>query len=235
MSIGFVNAALQIGLESILVRPKRGFSLLNSAKQEEMFTAQVTIEETHRDTLVITDHPVEFGANITDHAFKQPVSLVLRYGWSNSPTPNVAGGILGVAAASVGGNTALAVGVGLGIQSGMSGFNIGNTDSGVQNTQVNQVYQRLLELQQSRVPFSIFTGKRKYDDMLIQEMEVETDNELENTLIATIHCRQIIIAQTSVVTLPKAKQADPSATASTLNLGSVFPTVSDQFNPAGLY
>lgn len=33
-------------------------------------TTHVTIEENHVDDLVITKHPVEQGATITDHAFK---------------------------------------------------------------------------------------------------------------------------------------------------------------------
>ena len=32
----------------------------------------VVIEEAHRDELIITQHPVEKGATITDHAFARP-------------------------------------------------------------------------------------------------------------------------------------------------------------------
>lgn len=46
--------------------------------------ADVTIEEEHRDELVITDHPVEQGAAISDHAFKRPSEVVIRAGWSAS-------------------------------------------------------------------------------------------------------------------------------------------------------
>ena len=45
------------------------------------FKALVTISETHSDKLVITDHPVEFGANITDHCYVAPktVNIVFMY------------------------------------------------------------------------------------------------------------------------------------------------------------
>lgn len=46
--------------------------------------ATITIEEDHRDTLVITEHPVEQGATITDHAYKQPSEVRLRVGWSSA-------------------------------------------------------------------------------------------------------------------------------------------------------
>lgn len=46
--------------------------------------ADVTIEEEHRDELVITEHPVEQGAAITDHAYWKPSQVVIRAAWSPS-------------------------------------------------------------------------------------------------------------------------------------------------------
>lgn len=46
------------------------------------FTATVTIEEVGTDDLEITQHPVQQGAAITDHAYLKPASLSLRVGWS---------------------------------------------------------------------------------------------------------------------------------------------------------
>lgn len=46
--------------------------------------AQVTIEESATDDLVITEHPVEQGAPIADHAFKRPSNVTIRAGWSVS-------------------------------------------------------------------------------------------------------------------------------------------------------
>lgn len=48
------------------------------------FVADVTITEKHEDTLRITQHPVERGSPITDHAYKDPAKLTLVVGWSNS-------------------------------------------------------------------------------------------------------------------------------------------------------
>lgn len=48
------------------------------------FVANVTLEEDHNDELEISDHPVEYGASITDHAFVRPPSVVITCGWSNS-------------------------------------------------------------------------------------------------------------------------------------------------------
>ena len=44
--------------------------------------AQVTIEEREHDELFITEHPIEQGAPINDHAFKRPSEVNIRAGWS---------------------------------------------------------------------------------------------------------------------------------------------------------
>ncbi len=46
--------------------------------------ADVTEEEEHRDQLFITEHPVEVGAAISDHAYKRPAEVQMRIAWSNS-------------------------------------------------------------------------------------------------------------------------------------------------------
>jgi hypothetical protein len=45
------------------------------------FSAMCTVREDHRDELVITEHPVEEGAHITDHAYKKPSEVTLELGW----------------------------------------------------------------------------------------------------------------------------------------------------------
>lgn len=50
------------------------------------FVADITVREVHRDELVITKLPVEQGAAITDHAYKQPATVSIETGWSNSST-----------------------------------------------------------------------------------------------------------------------------------------------------
>lgn len=64
-------------LVDVLLRNKRSIGTI---------VPQVVIEEQAIDDLFITSHPVERGANITDHAVKQPVQLLMRCGWSYSGT-----------------------------------------------------------------------------------------------------------------------------------------------------
>ena len=61
--------------EPVLISPRRSIGGLYP---------DVIIEESHEDSLEITSHPVEQGANISDHAFKKPKTLTIRGGVSDS-------------------------------------------------------------------------------------------------------------------------------------------------------
>lgn len=198
--LGYVSAGAQIGLDSILIRPKRSIGGI---------VAQVTIEEVHHDELEITDHPVEQGATISDHAFSRPAEVTIRCAWSNSPSASsLVEGVVGAASATV---------------SGVQSLVTGNTASSVRS-----VYEKLVELQRSRVPFDVFTGKRAYKNMLVKSLTVTTDKEHEQSLLVSATLRQVIIVQTQLlnVAAPAAQQADPSATQPQVNSGakSLIPT-----------
>jgi hypothetical protein len=153
---------------------------------------QATLEETHTDNLQVTEHPVEQGAAITDHAYKMPSEVVLRCGWSNSSLK----ALTGAASALFSGGSA-----------SVSDY-------------VGGIYTQLLKLQESRVPFDITTSKRQYTNMLITGMQVTTDNRTSNMLMVQVTCRQIIIASTQATTLPpNANQADAQKTGEVQNNG----------------
>ena len=42
------------------------------------------VEETSRDDLQITEHPVEVGSTISDHAYAKPREITLRWSWSTT-------------------------------------------------------------------------------------------------------------------------------------------------------
>lgn len=53
--------------------------------------AEVTIQESGHDDLTVTEHPVERGAPISDHAFKRPATVSIRAGWSATKAGNLSG------------------------------------------------------------------------------------------------------------------------------------------------
>ena len=134
----------------------------------------VTVEERHEDTLTITDHPVEKGAEISDHAFKNPMSVVITAG---------------------------------------KGASDGDTVP-------KETYEALLDLQESREPFSIVTGKRDYENMLVQSISVTTDSDTENVLMVILECREVIIVETETTQVPPARQAEAPKTQKAQNTGT---------------
>lgn len=152
---------------------------------------QVAVEEVHRDQVAITDHPVEQGAAISDHAFKLPAELVIRYGWSSSRDI------------------------------------LDTVQDAIQNgalLSVDEVYRRLLDLQATREPFDVITKRRAYKNMLIQSMQVTTDEKTNGSLMVQAALRQVIIVQvTSVKVPPKVTQAYPVDTAPPIDSGVKQP------------
>ena len=122
----------------------------------------VVVSETHTDTLEITEHPVESGSNIADHAYLKPAQVKMDVGFAGGgawPFDAIASMLTPPGPA--------------------------------------EIYQQLLDLQASRTPLDVVTGKRKYQNMLIQSMEVTTDNLKENVLRATLTLREVRISQSA--------------------------------------
>jgi hypothetical protein len=154
----------------------------------------VVVDESHVDELTVTDHPVEQGAAITDHAFKNPAQVTVRYGFGES------GGLLS--------------------------FTGGGGDP-------KTIYNQLLQIQASRVPFDLVTGKRQYQNMLIKTLAVTTDAANENVLSVSATLREVIIVETRVTSLqPAENQASPEETAAVENTGTKQP---QQSNASLLY
>lgn len=198
--VGFVLPAATIGLGALLLRPRRGFYSPKTGAPI-VLPPQAVLTEQHTDQLEITEHPVEQGAAIADHAFKRPSRVIITCLWSNSPsTP---GGLIsqGVSiGATLGGPV---VGVAASLPSTIAGFrSVGSILSGNAPNQVKEVYAKLLELQAARGLFDVFTGKRKYVDMLFEQLDVMTDERHENSLLLVVVCRQVIIATTQLITVP---------------------------------
>ncbi|MEG0867470.1 MAG: hypothetical protein RSD49_04380 [Hafnia sp.] len=149
----------------------------------------VVVSEKHSDTLEITEHPVEVGAAIADHAYKKPSEVVMEVGFSG-------GGSLLDFASNLTGTSLL----------GMS---------------PQQTYQEILNLQASRIPFDVVTGKRLYSNMLIRALEVTTDKTTENVLSAVITLREVLISQTQQISVAdKTNMKDGASTSAVLNTGT---------------
>ncbi len=169
--------------------------LLRDGRRLGGIIPDVVVEEVHTDTLTITDHPVEQGAEITDHAYKNPAELSMRIGWSKSS---------------------------LNLNGVIGGLVSGSLLSGSIRT-LRDVYEELLKLQGSRKTFDVSTGKRLYRNMLIRSLSTTTDATTENALIVTVVLREVIIVQTRAAKLKAERQANPAKTAPVVQRGTVQP------------
>lgn len=237
-AIGQANPAGQVGSDAILVKPKRTFG---------SFIADVVLREVHTDTLTVTDQPVEQGASMTDHAFKRPAELTIEMMWSNSPqksfdppppaprntiTSVITDAIKGVLGPvdAIAGEVRQVVNF-LSPQAPQSA-SVQATLTGNSVDQVRDVYQKLLALQESRVPFDVVTGKRVYSNMLVTTLSQTTDRETENSLHITATLRQVLIAQVVLATIaaPQANQQEPGSTSPLSDKGSKQLGSASNFN-----
>ncbi|HIU85204.1 MAG TPA: hypothetical protein IAC66_07565 [Candidatus Aphodousia gallistercoris] len=67
--------ALNYSLEALIFERKRSIAGI---------VPDVTIIEEHTDSVTVTKHPVDTGANIADHAYKNPAVVRCQFGWSDS-------------------------------------------------------------------------------------------------------------------------------------------------------
>lgn len=154
-----------------------------------LLVPSVVVSEKHVDALEITEHPVETGAPVNDHAYKRASEVTMECGFAGG------GSILDFVDVS---------GIGLGI--GLS---------------PKDVYQQLLDLQNSRVPFDVVTGKRTYSNMLIRAIEVTTDRTSENVLSCVLTLREVLLTQTqSISVADKANMQEGVSTAAVQDTGT---------------
>lgn len=133
---------------------------------------QVVITESSTDKLTITSQPVQQGASITDHAFKEPTTFSSTIYFKDNL-----------------------------------------------NLSLSKVYQSLLDLQISRVPFNITTPKRIYSNMLLEVLGQTTDKSTENCLSISFTAREVILVPVTTVQVPRTQQKTPAKTGKTENAG----------------
>lgn len=168
----------------------------------DMIIPSVVISEKHSDTLEITEHPVE------------------------RPTANGSGFITDHAY-----RRPSEVVMRLGFAGGGSLLDLLDTSAiGLSaGLSPKEVYRNLLDLQSSRTPFDVVTGKRIYNNMLIKSLEVTTDRTTENVLSATLTLREVIITQTkSIQVADKADMKLGVETSPVINTGTKTPIPKDE-------
>ncbi|MNB62555.1 hypothetical protein D3C81_47700 [compost metagenome] len=147
----------------------------------------VVVSEKHSDALEITEHPVEKPTTGSASGF------IADHAYKRPSEVTMECGFAGGGSLLDFVDTS-AIGIGLGLSP-------------------QETYQQLLDLQSSRTPFDVVTGKRTYSNMLMRAIEVTTDKTSENVLNCTLTLREVIMTQTQSVSV--ADKADMQAGVST--------------------
>lgn len=193
--------ALPDTLEALLLGTKRAIevSSIDGVLTGEVLIPDVTVSEMHSDEVTLTKHPVDTGAQITDHAYSEPAVVVCTFGWSDSSR------LINTLISSA---TGLLTGGALGDSGALGGL-----FKGEETTQ--GIYEKLLELQKNRTPLKLSTKKRVYETVIIRRLETTTTVDTEHALIVEVTFEELLTAKAKAVALAEITQADPSRTAST--------------------
>lgn len=168
-----------------------------------LLVPSVVVSEKHSDTLEITEHPVE--KPTTDSAS----GFIADHAYKRPSEVTMECGFAGGGSLLDFVNTS-AIGLGLGLSP-------------------KETYQQLLDLQSSRIPFDVVTGKRTYINMLIRAIEVTTDKTSENVLNCTLTLREVILSETQITTAAsKNDMSEGVSTSGVQNTGTKSPTPANE-------
>lgn len=168
-----------------------------------LLVPSVVVSEKHSDTLEITEHPVE--KPTTDSAS----GFIADHAYKRPSEVTMECGFAGGGSLLDFVNTS-AIGLGIGLSP-------------------KETYQQLLDLQSSRIPFDVATGKRTYINMLIRAIEVTTDKTSENVLNCTLTLREVILSETQTTTAAsKNDMSEGVSTSGVQNSGTKSPTPANE-------
>lgn len=123
--------------------------------------------------LTITNHPVQNGANVSDHAYQEPVTIKMEILMSDS-------------AVNYDDDTG-------------ADSNSNSTFEGLGYTRSVGAYRLLRQLQKDRRVFTIGTRLEEFQNMMIESINVDDDVETLYGLKATVTLKQVFIANEKVV------------------------------------
>ena len=127
----------------------------------------------HNRRMAVTQHPVETGAAITDHAYLEPVTFDIEIGMTDTTMGK--------------------------IPSQFSGLNLLYTNSSIKSRSV-KAYDLLVEMQKTRVPYE-FVCRYGTFKVVVEDINPIDDYTTKYALRANVHLRQIIMTASSSKTI----------------------------------
>jgi len=129
----------------------------------------------------VTKHPVEFGAEISDHVYVMPATVVIRGGVANT--------LFGKQ------------------ENPEDPF---GTSFNSETTRSENAWGALETIQAAGLPFSVQTGVKLWEGMVLESLQTERDAVRSNVLLFVATLREVFLVDLLTTSLPAAKLKTPS-------------------------
>lgn len=185
--------------------------------------ADVVVSTKDERTAEVTRHPLESGAQISDHVIQLPDNFVLEIAQSQQPQNEVEGmsyvtteleyresqfrpgGLLALSSAAGAAISALA-GV-----AGLNALKVHTLQAGGSLDRVNDLHDQLIGVKQNAIPITVTFKGRIYPDFIVTSI-VRTDTKGEVGLTRfTLECEQFQTVETGTAELPDPADLRPRA------------------------
>ena len=152
----------------------------------DIVTFDATLQETQTFTSEVTEHPVEQGADITDHVRPKPIELRIQGIITETPLDD---SLIMAAAKAVPGLGLLA----------SSAFTLNSmlSNSGV----VRGAFNSLRAIRDSGQPITVSTKYRSYSSMVITELAFTRDQHTGDAMAISLSLREVLTVSSAVTTI----------------------------------
>jgi len=178
-----------------------------------------TISESHTRTATITKNEIEDGSNVSDNVVLgnekfEITGLISEAPFNRSDIRDIA------------------------LQVQNVGFNalgslVGSISGGVLNN-AGAIAKRVTALTQlenfwkNRYPFTVLTGLKKYENVLISEISIPVNAQDGKSLRFTVRCESVRIVQSQTVSIPKGATTKGAAAEQTIGKQSPLPSSANE-------
>ena len=135
----------------------------------------IIVSETTNTSSTITSNPVENGSDVNDNIIINPMSFTINGVVSDNKVYPFGGF-----------NKSSKI---------LAGVDFSNV-----STPSKEAWEELLELQASRVPFSLVTNLKKYSNVVIESLSTTQDKDTSNSLHFVANLKEIILVGSKIIT-----------------------------------
>lgn len=163
-----------------------------------------SLNESHSRSATVTDHEIEDGTNISDHIRLNPDKLIIQGLISDVPLSTI-GLIFGTGISALTGGVKELIPGGFGTAAAQAaGLGLGSLAGLITGTprDPSDAFKYLEELFNDRQKFTVVTKLKRYDSMVIENLDVPRNSTVGGGLEFTIAMKKIKIVKSATVLVP---------------------------------